>query len=152
MSYSTADGRRQVLAELERATQSLGIALTALGDAYEWLDEGSGDRMEAGLFRPVQSAYGRAQRTHREFSTRSGIPTIDFPAAGHAGHPGDARAALERAAAAASEADEILVTLQDSLLPVEVGDPELRAGIAAVRESVGPLPGRTRELLRTLGR
>ena len=46
----------------------------------------------------------------------------------------------------------MLATLQDSMLPVEVGDPELRAGLSAVRESIGPLPGRARELLRTLGR
>jgi hypothetical protein len=152
MSYSTTDGRRQVLSELERATQALGVALTALGDAYEWLDEGTGDRMEAALFRPVQSAYGRAQRTHAEFSRRSNVPEVDFPPAGHAGHPGDARGALERASAAVSEADEVLATLQDSMLPVEVGDPELRSGLAAVRETIGPLPGRGRELLRTLGR
>ena len=37
-------------------------------------------------------------------------------------------------------------------MPVEVGDPELRAGLAEVRELVGDLRGRARELVRTLGR
>jgi hypothetical protein len=37
-------------------------------------------------------------------------------------------------------------------MPVEVGDAELRAGLAAVRERVGPLPERGSALLRTLGR
>ncbi|HSO97370.1 MAG TPA: hypothetical protein VLP43_00325 [Solirubrobacteraceae bacterium] len=152
MSYSTADGRAQVLAELERATDAIGRALTSLGDAYEWLDEGTADRMESELFRPAQAAYGRAQRTHSEFSKRSGRTAVHFDPAGHTGHPGDARGALERASAALSEADATLATLQDSMLPVEVGDPELRAGLSGVRELIGPLPGRVRELLRTLGR
>jgi hypothetical protein len=38
------------------------------------------------------------------------------------------------------------------MLPVEVGDPELRAGLADVRELVGNLRSRARELVRTLGR
>ena len=38
------------------------------------------------------------------------------------------------------------------MLPVEVGDRELRAGIAEVRELLGGLRGRARELVRTLGR
>ena len=37
-------------------------------------------------------------------------------------------------------------------LPVEVGDAELRAGLADVREQIGGLAGRARELIRTLGR
>jgi hypothetical protein len=77
---------------------------------------------------------------------------VHFDSAGHVGHPGDARAALERASAALSDADATLATLQDSMLPVEVGDAELRAGLSAVRELVGPLPHRVRQLLRTLGR
>ena len=38
------------------------------------------------------------------------------------------------------------------MLPVEVGDPELRAGLAEVRELVSHLRGDARELLRTFGR
>jgi hypothetical protein len=38
------------------------------------------------------------------------------------------------------------------MLPVEVGDPQLRAGLAAVRELIGGLRAQARELVRTLGR
>ena len=38
------------------------------------------------------------------------------------------------------------------MLPVEVGDPELRAAIADVRTRLAELPPRAHELLRTLGR
>ena len=38
------------------------------------------------------------------------------------------------------------------MLPVEVGDPELRAGLAEVRELVGDLGARAREFMRTFGR
>jgi hypothetical protein len=36
--------------------------------------------------------------------------------------------------------------------PVEVGDPELRAGLAEVRELAGDLRQRSREFMRTFGR
>ena len=45
-----------------------------------------------------------------------------------------------------------LATLQDSLLPVEVGDGELRAGLAELRSLVGDLTRRAREVTRTIGR
>ena len=38
------------------------------------------------------------------------------------------------------------------MLPVEVGDAELRAGLMDVRELLGGLRERARELVRTLGR
>jgi hypothetical protein len=38
------------------------------------------------------------------------------------------------------------------MLPVEVGDPELRAGLAEVRGLVGDVRSRARALVRTLGR
>jgi hypothetical protein len=37
-------------------------------------------------------------------------------------------------------------------MPVEVGDPELRAGLAEVRRVLGELPARVQGLLRVLGR
>jgi hypothetical protein len=36
--------------------------------------------------------------------------------------------------------------------PVEVGDPELRAGLAAVRELAAPLPERARRFVSLYGR
>jgi hypothetical protein len=53
---------------------------------------------------------------------------------------------------AAGRADAALVELQDSMLPVEVGDAELRADISATRELIGGLRGSAREVVRTLGR
>ena len=45
-----------------------------------------------------------------------------------------------------------LAALQDSMLPIEVGDSELRAGLQEVRELLGQLRHQARELVRTLGR
>jgi hypothetical protein len=50
------------------------------------------------------------------------------------------------------EADGDLAQLQDSMIPVEVGDAELRAGLAEVRALVGGLRWQARDLVRTLGR
>jgi hypothetical protein len=38
------------------------------------------------------------------------------------------------------------------MLPVEVGDPELRAGLADLRGLVGNLAQKAREVVRTIGR
>jgi hypothetical protein len=37
-------------------------------------------------------------------------------------------------------------------MPVEVGDPELRAGLADVRSTLADIPTRAHELTRVLGR
>jgi len=46
----------------------------------------------------------------------------------------------------------VLAALLDSMKPVEVGDAELRAGLTDVREHLGHIRGRAREIVRTLGR
>jgi hypothetical protein len=38
------------------------------------------------------------------------------------------------------------------MLPVEVGDPELRAGLSTVRETLSGVSLRARDLTRTVGR
>jgi len=53
---------------------------------------------------------------------------------------------------AAGAADRRLTELQDSMRPVEVGDAELRAGLAEVRELAGAIPRAGREFLRLFGR
>ena len=58
-----SDARQELLDALAEAIESLGFALACLGEAYDQLDETSGDRLEEAVFRPVQVAYGRAQRT-----------------------------------------------------------------------------------------
>jgi hypothetical protein len=151
VSYTAADARRQLLDELAAGADDLGAALAAVGEAYERVDEQTADELEARLFRPLQAAYGRAKRTHAEFAGRHGIsPHVFAPAPVHA--PAEPRDEIGRAVDAVHRADETLATLQDSLLPVEVGDPELRAGISDVRALIAPLPTQARGLLRTLGR
>ena len=59
---------------------------------------------------------------------------------------------VERAEEAIERADQILAELQDSMLPVEVGDRELREGLSAVRETIAELPARARRLMRAQGR
>jgi len=152
MAYITAEARQELLDAVARAVDEIGLALADLGAAYELLDEVTGDRLEEELFRPVQVAYGRAKRTHSAFAERVGLPVRAFaPADAVGGSPG-VKGLLERALDAVSAADGTLATLQDSMMPVEVGDPELRAGLAQVRELLGGLRGRSREFVRTLGR
>jgi hypothetical protein len=152
MPYSAAEARQQLLDDLANAVEEVGAALAALGAAYEQVDERTGDRLEAELFRPVQVAYARMQRTYAGFAERHGLRTRGFePAAAGRASQG-ARAFIEAAADELGEADHLLAEIQDSMMPVEVGDPELRAGLAEARELAAPLPGRAREILRVLGR
>ena len=53
---------------------------------------------------------------------------------------------------AIADADDILADLQDSMMPVEVGDAELRAGLSQVRELAASAQGRAQHLMRRLGR
>jgi hypothetical protein len=152
MAYTAAEGRQQLLADLAQAIESLNVALAALGAAYEALDERSADHLEGQLFQPVQSALGRARRVHTTFAARHGLPAATFPQASAGPASLGARGFVERAADAVAEADEALAELQDSMLPVEVGDPELRSGLAEVRALVADVQPRTRGFLRTLGR
>ena len=152
MAYVTREAREQLLETVAEATDGIAVALAALGAAYEQLDENSADRLEQQLFRPVQVAYGRAKRTHAGFAQRHGLAgrTFETPSAGLPSQ--GVKGFLERALEAVGEADSVLAELQDSMMPVEVGDPELRAGLAEVRELVGGLRVQTREFLRTFGR
>jgi hypothetical protein len=152
VAYSTAEARQELLDDVAAATDDLGIALAALGEAYEHLDDATGDRLEEALFRPVQVAYGRAKRTHAEFAQRVGIPGRTFvqPAPGHPSQ--GVKGFIDTAVSATTRADDRLGELQDSLRPVDVGDAELRAGLSEVRRLVGDVPARARELTRVLGR
>jgi hypothetical protein len=152
MAYTTAEGREQVLADLAVAVEQIAESLAALGEAYEQLDEQHADVLEEQLFRPVQSAYGRAKRTHSEFAARSGLRTKSFAAHTPGPQSQSVQALIERAADAAHDADQSIAELQDSMLPVEVGDPELRAGLSQVRETLSTVPSRARGLVRTVGR
>ena len=119
---------------------------------YELLDEHTAEGLERGLFLPVQMAYGRAQRTHAEFADRHGLPRRVFEPAPAGAPSRGVKGLLDSAVEAAAQADSMLSTLQDSMLPVEVGDAGLRAGLEEVRRLIGDLRTRARELVRTLGR
>lgn len=152
MAYTTAEGRQQLLDTVAEAIDRLAQALALLGVAYEELDESRADQLEELLFRPVQGAYGRLRRAHVDFAARVGLASRPFgqppaPAAWHG-----SRSLVEEAADEVAAADDTLADLQDSLLPVEVGDPELRAALAGVRELLAPLQDGADELLRQLWR
>jgi hypothetical protein len=152
MAQTTVEARRQLLDSLAEATEEIGFALVSLGAAYERLDDASADELEEHLFRPVQLAYGRARRGHAEFAGRHGLASREFES-GSAGLPSiGAKGFINNAVVAIGKADTALAALQDSMLPVEVGDAELRALLADLRQLVGGLADRTRELVRTLGR
>ena len=149
---SDADARQDLLDALAEGIDELGLALATFAEAYELLDERSQDRLEEELFGPVQKAYGRAQRTYAAFAARRGLPARTFTEPSPGTHSRDPRVFLERAIEATDEAEERLIELQDSMMPVTYGDPELRAGLAEVREFVAGARERSREFTRTLGR
>ena len=81
-----------------------------------------------------------------------GLPGRSFEPA-TAGLPSQGvRGFVEHAVEALEEADAIVAELQDSMRPVEVGDAELRAGLAEVRELIAAPPERARRFLSLLGR
>ena len=152
MAYVTSEARRELLDEIATAIDRLGAALAALGAAYEQLDERTADRLEDELFGPVQKAYGRAQRTSTSFAERYDLPARSFAAQAPRLPSTGVKPLIDSAADAVGAADDALANLQDSMLPVEVGDPELRAGLVEVRELIGGFRAHARELVRGFGR
>jgi hypothetical protein len=152
MGQTTVEARQQLLDTLAEATDALGVALASLGAAYEQLDEYRAGELEKDLFRPVQLAYGRARRTHAEFAGRYALMSRNFEPPS-AGLPSTgAKRFIESAVVAVGRADGALVELQDSLLPVEVGDARVRAALAELRELIGGFADRARQVIRMIGR
>jgi hypothetical protein len=152
MAYNAGEARTQLLGDVAEATDQLALALASLGEAYEELDEQTADALEEQLFRPTQSAYGRLRRTHAEFAARHGLSGRDFATSSGGMHSADPRVYVDRAVDAIERADQILAELQDSMMPVEVGDRELRTGLSETRETIAELPARATRLMRTQGR
>jgi hypothetical protein len=150
--YIAGEARQELLDTLGEAIDDIAVALAALAGAYEQLTTVPADRLEEELFGPVQAAYGRAKRTHTGFAQRQGLPGHTFAPAPQGLPSTGVRGFIDDAVASVAEADAVLAELQDSMMPVEVGDPELRAGLAQVRELIGDIPARAREFTRTLGR
>ncbi len=152
MAYVTAEARQQLLDALAAAIDDLGLALGAIGDAYEQLDDASAEQLEDALFGPVQSAYGRAQRTHAEFAARHGLSRRAFASPSPGAPSRGVKGFLEQAVTAVHRADGGLAGLQDSSMSLEVGDSQLRAGIADVRRQLDAVAGQARQFVRRLGR
>lgn len=152
MTYVAGEARQELLDTVADAADRLSGALAALGGAFDQLDDHAAEQLEDELFRPLQVGYGRARRTHTEFATRYGLPTKDFKPA-DTGHPSQGVSGfLDAAVELVEEADDVLSELQDSMLPVEVGDQEVRAGISEVRRIIGELPEKARRLGGVVGR
>ena len=152
MAYTSAEARQELLESLAAATEEIGFALAALGEAYEQLDEHNADRLEEVLFAPVQAAFGRAKSTYSKFAERHGLPTRSFEAASPGLPSTGAKGFIDSAVGAVANADGTLAELQDSGLPAEVGDVELRAALRDVRALLGDVRQNARALERTLGR
>ncbi len=152
MAYSSAEARQEMLDTIAEAIDDIAVAAADLGEAYELLDDTTADRLEGELFKPVQLAAGRLMRAHASFAERHELVARE-PRPGAPGPPSQgARGFVDHAVGAAARADGRLAELQDSLRPVDVGDPELRAGLSETRRIVGEVPGRARLFVRTLGR
>jgi hypothetical protein len=152
VSYTTSEARQGLLEAIAPAVDEIAQALAALGGAYELLDDRAGDKLEEDVFRPVQQAMGRAKRTYTEFAERHALRTSPFEVHATGAPSHGVKGFLVDAVEAVAEADALISELQDSMLPVEVGDRELRAGLAEVREILGPVPGMAREFTRGFGR
>jgi len=152
MAYVTSEARQELLDEVARAVDQIGRALAALGEAYEQLDERAADALEEHLFRPVQAAYGRAKKTHGDFAGRYGLRRRSFAPVARGAPSRGVRGFLDDAVDAVAQADHDLAELQDSLMPIDVGDKELRAGLSEVRVLLGDISVRAARFMRVLGR
>ncbi|MGI8903403.1 MAG: hypothetical protein ACR2IP_07065 [Solirubrobacteraceae bacterium] len=152
MTYTTAEARQELLDAVAQATDQIGSALGALVEAYERLDEQTADTLEQELFGPVQSAYGRTQRIYAEYADRHGLSRRTFAPPPPGAPSKRVEDLLEDAVDAVAQADVTLAALQDSMLPVEFGDPALRAALEEVRKLLGENRARSRQLARTIGR
>jgi hypothetical protein len=152
MAQTDVQARKRMLDVVADGADELARALASLEVAYELLDERAADALEQQLFMPVQRAYGRAKSAHSGFAQRHALaqrrfqtPPAPAPSLGTA-------ALVERAAEAVGRADATIATLQDSLMPVEVGEGELRGALSEARTLIDGFAQRTKEFVRTLGR
>lgn len=152
MASTNATVRQQLIDPLAQAADGLADALASLAEAYEQLDEQQADRLEADLFRPAQRALGRTKRTYSEFVARHTLEGRELHDAPPPPPASGVKALVGRAIEAIEQVDAELAGLQDSLVLVDLGDPELRGGLAEVRRSLDGLPASAHAFLRTFGR
>ena len=108
MAYTSAEARQELLDTFAEAIERIGLALAALGAAYEQLDEQNADRLETELFGPVQVAYGRAKSTHAQFADRHGLAGRTFEAPSPGIPSTGAKGFIDNAVGAVAEADSAL--------------------------------------------
>ena len=152
MAFTTLEAREQILGELAAAIDHVALAAGCLAEAYDRLDVGTADRLEDELYRPVQRAFGRAKRTHIQFAERVDVSPRSFEPPSPNLRRLSVKEIIDRAVAVASMGDRQIAELQDSMLPIEAGDAELRAGLAETRDLLAVFADRTPQFLRTLGR
>jgi hypothetical protein len=152
VTITTVEARQKIIDDLAVAVEGLEFAVACLGEAYEQLDTGTADRLESELFRPLQRAFGRAKRTQVQFASRHGLEPRALPPAATGRSSQGVKSFVERATTAAGAADRTIAELQDSMLPIEAGDAELRGGLADVRDLLASFPLASRQFLSTLGR
>src|SRR3954469_18767464 len=152
MAQTMVEARQQILDDLAAALDQLGLAVACVSEAFEQLAVDAADQLEAALYRPVQRAYGRGKRTHAQFAERVGLSgdTFEPPSAGPSSQ--GVKELIQRMAAALADADRRIAELQDSMLPIEAGDGELRTGLNEVRELLEKVPRAAALFLRGLGR
>ena len=152
MAITEIEARQQIIGALAVAIDQVALAVACLSQAFEQLSDDKADQLEGELFRPVQKAYGLARRTKEGFGRRYELtgpePKVLSPGLASQG----VKAFVDQAVKAAGTADMTIAELQNSMLPIESGDPELRQGLAEVRELLAGLPAGARDFLRTLGR
>lgn len=152
MGITTSEARQQILDDLAAAIEPIALATACLGEAYDRLSVDSADRLEGELFRPTQKAFGRSKRAYAGFARRIGLTAHQFESPSPGAQSQGVKDLVEKAVAACGEADRQIAELQDSMLPTEFGDGELRTGLAESRALLGQVPTAARSFLRTLGR
>ena len=153
MTYTSDEGRRELLGATAEAADTIGVALAALGAAYELVDDDTARSAGVGAVRAGAGGVRAGEAGHARVRGAARAAASAFAVADAGRAFGAARAATSsRRSRRSSTPTTSSPSCRTRCCPVEVGDPELRAALADVRTRLGEVPVRAAELLRTLGR